>query len=44
MNVAEHRWRCDTVLIVGANMPYSEYYPAPGQARMCRGREARVRP
>ena len=24
---------CDTVLIVGSNMPYSEYYPAPGQAR-----------
>lgn len=24
---------CDTLLIVGSNMPYSEYYPAPGQAR-----------
>jgi pyruvate dehydrogenase (quinone) len=24
---------CDTVLIVGSNMPYGEYYPAPGQAR-----------
>ena len=24
---------CDTVLILGSNMPYSEYYPAPGQAR-----------
>lgn len=24
---------CDTLLIVGSSMPYSEYYPAPGQAR-----------
>lgn len=24
---------CDTLLIVGSNMPYSEYYPAAGQAR-----------
>ena len=24
---------CDTLLIIGSNMPYSEYYPAPGQAR-----------
>lgn len=24
---------CDTVLIVGSNMPYSEYYPEPGLAR-----------
>jgi pyruvate dehydrogenase (quinone) len=24
---------CDTLLILGSNMPYSEYYPAPGQAR-----------
>ncbi len=24
---------CDTLLVVGSNMPYSEYYPAPGQAR-----------
>lgn len=24
---------CDTLLIVGSNMPYSEYYPSPGQAR-----------
>ncbi|WP_304045366.1 thiamine pyrophosphate-requiring protein [Jatrophihabitans endophyticus] len=24
---------CDTLLIVGSTMPYSEYYPAPGQAR-----------
>ena len=24
---------CDTLLIVGSNMPYTEYYPAPGQAR-----------
>ncbi|PRY09084.1 thiamine pyrophosphate-requiring protein [Kineococcus rhizosphaerae] len=25
--------RCDTLLMVGTTMPYSEYYPAPGQAR-----------
>lgn len=25
--------RCDTLLIVGSNDPWSEYYPAPGQAR-----------
>ncbi len=25
--------KCDTLLILGSNMPYSEYYPAPGQAR-----------
>ncbi|MFI7606265.1 thiamine pyrophosphate-requiring protein [Micromonospora sp. NPDC049366] len=25
--------RCDTLLIIGSNMPYSEYYPTPGQAR-----------
>lgn len=24
---------CDTLLIIGSNMPYSEYYPAPGAAR-----------
>ncbi|MHC1563210.1 thiamine pyrophosphate-requiring protein [Actinomycetospora sp. C-140] len=24
---------CDTLLIVGSTMPYTEYYPAPGQAR-----------
>ena len=24
---------CDTLLIIGSNMPYSEYYPEPGQAR-----------
>ncbi|MGO1543768.1 MAG: thiamine pyrophosphate-requiring protein [Gulosibacter sp.] len=24
---------CDTLLIVGSNDPWSEYYPAPGQAR-----------
>ena len=24
---------CDTLLVLGSNMPYSEYYPAPGQAR-----------
>ena len=24
---------CDTLLIVGSNMPYSEYYPKAGQAR-----------
>jgi pyruvate dehydrogenase (quinone) len=24
---------CDTLLILGSRMPYSEYYPAPGQAR-----------
>ena len=24
---------CDTLLILGSNMPYSEYYPAPGDAR-----------
>ncbi len=24
---------CDTLLILGSTMPYSEYYPAPGQAR-----------
>jgi pyruvate dehydrogenase (quinone) len=24
---------CDTLLIIGSNMPYSEYYPGPGQAR-----------
>ena len=24
---------CDTLLIVGSNMPYSEYYPQAGQAR-----------
>jgi pyruvate dehydrogenase (quinone) len=24
---------CDTLLIVGSNFPYVEYYPAPGQAR-----------
>jgi pyruvate dehydrogenase (quinone) len=24
---------CDSLLIIGSNMPYSEYYPAPGQAR-----------
>ncbi|MEJ5866745.1 thiamine pyrophosphate-requiring protein [Pseudokineococcus sp. 5B2Z-1] len=24
---------CDTLLIVGSTMPYSEYYPAPGKAR-----------
>ncbi len=24
---------CDTLLVVGSTMPYSEYYPAPGQAR-----------
>jgi pyruvate dehydrogenase (quinone) len=24
---------CDTLLVVGSNMPYSEYYPSPGQAR-----------
>jgi pyruvate dehydrogenase (quinone) len=24
---------CDTLLILGSNMPYSEYYPAPEQAR-----------
>ncbi|NLU77674.1 thiamine pyrophosphate-requiring protein [Micromonospora sp. HNM0581] len=25
--------QCDRLLIVGSNMPYSEYYPSPGQAR-----------
>ncbi|HWJ10015.1 MAG TPA: thiamine pyrophosphate-requiring protein [Nocardioides sp.] len=25
--------QCDTLLIVGSNDPWSEYYPAPGQAR-----------
>lgn len=25
--------RCDTLLVVGSNDPWSEYYPAPGQAR-----------
>jgi pyruvate dehydrogenase (quinone) len=25
--------QCDTLLIVGSNNPWSEYYPAPGQAR-----------
>ena len=25
--------RCDTLLIIGSNMPYSEYYPGVGQAR-----------
>jgi pyruvate dehydrogenase (quinone) len=25
--------RCDTLLIVGSNDPWSEFYPAPGQAR-----------
>ena len=24
---------CDTLLVIGSNMPYSEYYPSPGQAR-----------
>ncbi|GAB2647483.1 thiamine pyrophosphate-requiring protein [Saccharopolyspora gloriosae] len=24
---------CDTLLIVGSTMPYTEFYPAPGQAR-----------
>ena len=24
---------CDTLLIIGSRMPYSEYYPEPGQAR-----------
>ncbi|HEY0237811.1 MAG TPA: thiamine pyrophosphate-binding protein, partial [Friedmanniella sp.] len=24
---------CDALLIIGSNMPYSEYYPEPGQAR-----------
>lgn len=24
---------CDTLLILGSNLPYTEYYPAPGQAR-----------
>jgi pyruvate dehydrogenase (quinone) len=24
---------CDTLLIVGSNMPYSNYYPPPGQAK-----------
>jgi pyruvate dehydrogenase (quinone) len=24
---------CDTLLIVGSNMPYAEFYPAPGSAR-----------
>lgn len=24
---------CDTLLILGSNMPYTEYYPAPGEAR-----------
>src|SRR5690606_20704666 len=25
---------CDTLLIVGSGFPYTEYYPAPGQARV----------
>lgn len=25
--------RCDTLLIIGSNDPWTEYYPAPGQAR-----------
>ncbi|WP_028653845.1 thiamine pyrophosphate-requiring protein [Nocardioides sp. J54] len=25
--------RCDTLLVVGSNDPWTEYYPAPGQAR-----------
>ncbi|MGI4893753.1 MAG: thiamine pyrophosphate-requiring protein [Janthinobacterium lividum] len=25
--------QCDTLLLIGTTMPYSEYYPAPGQAR-----------
>jgi pyruvate dehydrogenase (quinone) len=25
--------QCDTLLVVGSNDPWSEYYPAPGQAR-----------
>ncbi|GAA0293492.1 thiamine pyrophosphate-requiring protein [Kineococcus aurantiacus] len=25
--------QCDTLLLVGTTMPYTEYYPAPGQAR-----------
>src|SRR3954466_8374972 len=25
--------RCDTLLIVGSNDPWTEFYPAPGQAR-----------
>lgn len=25
--------QCDTLLIIGSNDPWSEYYPAPGQAR-----------
>jgi pyruvate dehydrogenase (quinone) len=24
---------CDTLLILGSNMPYTEYYPTPGEAR-----------
>ena len=24
---------CDVLLVVGSNMPYSDFYPAPGQAR-----------
>lgn len=24
---------CDTLLILGSNMPYTDYYPGPGQAR-----------
>ena len=25
--------QCDTLLLIGTTMPYTEYYPAPGQAR-----------